>query len=556
VGSFTGDDGSGAEVDFIVTPLYDGTVDGTYDVLRWSRFGPFENPFGGLNQTGVFQGEIQARNVSDDGSISEGPRSRSFALRVDPSIVIEEFEPVIADCGAPALRGLGGVPYDLKVRALGLTPKTFRYTISGINGNEGFTVFEHTASGPTDRLGVDDPLVLNPVSASKGFHVMTIQVEAIDEQGNIVETVLPFSVHRPLEFHYDGNLQVAEYYAPVPVTGCIPGSIGNRVQYSETTSESRQSSVSITVSQNWSRATGQTNSSTWSEGYSEGSTRTRSQTDSASFSENESSSESYGVNYNSGSSNSVGFSSTDGENWGWNLSEGVTDEESLSRMEELSGKVGVNYSATVSAEGSIPGIAKVGGATTVGGNAEIGARNGNTVGERRSVRNDRGYSSGGNNASTDSYGSTTTESTSQSLSGSFALSSTTTRGHSITDSEARTQTRTYNLGGSTSDSQIVTEGMTEAEQQTWSESNTHSTLIGYSGVIPIGRYGVFYRQTVRHVRIAQVRTYNLCGVSELQGEMQFNEWTWAPDLAIGNECGATMPTSNLPETQCIIPPCQ
>jgi hypothetical protein len=556
VGDFAADDGSTVDVDFVVTPLYDGTLDDRFDVLRWSRFGPFENPFGGLNETGLFEGEIIARNVADDGTVKEGPRSRTFTLRVDPSIVIEEFEPVIADCGAPALRGLGGIPYDLKVRAVGFTPKTYRYTISDINGDEGFTQFEHAAGGPTDRLGVDDPLVLNPVPADKQFYVMTIRVEALDGNGNAVETVLPFSVHRPLEFHYDGALQVAEYLEPVPVTGCIPGSIGNRVQYSETTSESRQSSVSITVSQNWSRANGQTNSNTWQEGYTEGVTNTRSQTETASLSESESSSESYGVSYNSGSTNSVGYSSSDGENWGWNIVEGVTDEESLSRMEELSGKVGVNYAATVSAEGSIPGVAKVGGSTTVGGSAEVGARAGNTTGERRSVRNDRGYSGGGSHNEQQSFGSTTTESTSQNLSGTYALSATTTRGHSITDSEARSQSRTYNLGGSVAESEVVTTGMTEAEQQTWSESMTHSTLIGYSGVIPVGRFGVFYRQTIRHVRVAQVRTYNLCGVSELQGEMHFNEWTWAPDLAIGDECGATLPMSNLPERQCIVPPCQ
>lgn len=556
LGTFDADDGSSADVDFVVTPLYDGTLDERFDVLRWSRFGPFENPFGGLNETGVFEGQITARNVADDGSVKEGPRSRTFTLRVDPSIVIEEFEPVIADCGAPALRGLGGVPYDLRVRAVGFTPKTFRYTISNINGDDGFTRFEHAASGPTDRLGVDDPIVLNPVPDDKQFYVLTLRVEALDGKGNAVETVLPFSVHRPLEFHYDGKLRVAEYLEPVPVTGCIPGSIGNRVQYSETTSESRQSSVSITVSQNWSQANGQTNANTWQEGYSEGVTNTRSQTESASLSESESSSESYGVSYNSGSTNSVGYSSSDGENWGWNLVEGVTDENSVSRMEELSGKVGVEYSATVSAEGSIPGIAKVGGSTTVGGNAEVGARAGNTEGQRHSVRNDRGYSGGGSHNEQQSFGSTTTESTSQNLSGTYALSSTTTRGHSITDTEARSQTRTYNLGGSVTDSEVVTQGMTEAEQQTWSETVTTSTLVGYAGVIPVGRYGVFYRQTIRHVRVAQVRTYNLCGVSELQGEMHFNEWTWAPDLAIGDECGAELPTSNLPERQCIVPPCQ
>lgn len=87
------------------------------------------------------------------------------------------------------------------------------------------------------------------------------------------------------------------------------------------------------------------------------------------------------------------------------------------------------------------------------------------------------------------------------------------------------------------------------------ESSSHSTLTSYSSVIPTGRFGVFYRQTTRLVRRAEVFTYDLCGVIEKQGEMTFNEWTWAPELAIGSECGATLPPSTLPAAACFIEPC-
>ena len=47
---------------------------------------------------------------------------------------------------------------------------------------------------------------------------------------------------------------------PLPVSGCIPGSIHNRVTYSETDSETVQQSLSITVSRTWMQSHGTSSS--------------------------------------------------------------------------------------------------------------------------------------------------------------------------------------------------------------------------------------------------------------------------------------------------------
>jgi hypothetical protein len=565
VGTFFGDDGSEAEVNFSIFGLEDGVTNDAeqLDVARWSRFGPFENPFG-VNTTGVFRGSIFATVVRADGTEVRGPASRSFSLAVEPSLAIERLEPILADCGAPALRGLGGLPYEMTVRAVGFTPTLFRYEITNINGahQDDVTVFEHVAGGPSDTLGADEPFVFNPVDKlveEQGrvlaSYVSQIRVVATDAKGQEVETVLPFSVHRPMEVFFSGKREVAEYLEPVPVTGCIPGSIGNSVSYSEQKSESRQYSLSITVATDWSRSNGTSNDVSWQEGYGEGVTTSTSNSQSISLSEGRSTSESYGVSYDSAQSNSVGFDSSDGESWSWDFTEGVTDEESLSRSQELSAEAGLSTTVTLGAEGSIPGFAKASGSVSTQGSVSVGASTGTSQGRSHSNSRSQGFSASGSRNSSQSFGSTTTDSMGQSIDNSYTLSSDISQSHDVTDAVARDRSRTYSLGGSDSTSEVVSVGRSEAENQTWSESTTFTSTVELSSVIPVGKFAVFYRQTTRYVKRAQVRTYDLCGVSEVQGEMYLNEWSWAPGLAVGDTCGAELPPSNLPQAQCFIAPC-
>jgi hypothetical protein len=82
-----------------------------------------------------------------------------------------------------------------------------------------------------------------------------------------------------------------------------------------------------------------------------------------------------------------------------------------------------------------------------------------------------------------------------------------------------------------------------------------TTSRDFSAIIPRGQFGVFYRQTSRWVRRAEVRAFDRCGLASHLGELQFNEWNWAIDLAVGPVCDAQPPASNLPPARCHVPPC-
>jgi len=558
-GVYAGDDGSSTDAQFSFEPLFDGKAkrgSDEYEVLRWSRFGPFRIPFAAdLRVPGLFRGEIIATNVLVDGTQNSTSEPATFELRVEPSVAIEELQPIIADCGSPALRGLAGMAYRMQVRAIGLTPTNFSYTINEINGQSGPTTIGHAAYGPTDVLGELEPFVLNRVPDDVASYVTDIRVVATSEDGRVVETALPFTVHRPLEFYYDGTLGVAQYYEPVPVSGCMPGTVGNRVVYSESTTEALQRSVTIAVSRNWSTEHGVSNSSNWSEGYGEEVSNSTSVGQDVSLSETSGTEETYGVSYDHASSNEVGYETSSGENWNYNMTEGTTNATEQARLEQMSTDVNLSDTLSINGSVSIPGVADVGGENSVTAGVARGTMSNETNTTRTEQRQDRGYSVGGEQSETESFGSTTTDSSGTSVGGSYALSSTNSSSRSIEDTQARSQSHTMELGGATDISTVSSEGMTESEERTWVVSSEHTTLTEYSGFIPVDRFGVFYRQTLRLVRTGYLRSYDLCGRSEVQGKMNFNEWTWAPALAIGESCTPSLPKSDLPAAQCLIPPC-
>ncbi|MCA9541223.1 MAG: hypothetical protein KC620_20120, partial [Myxococcales bacterium] len=332
---------------------------------------------------------------------------------------------------------------------------------------------------------------------------------------------------------------------------CIPGSIGSAVEYSETHTETRQQSVSLTVSSNWRRQSGTTVSETLREGITVGESRSNSL--GGSEWEGEQSQETYGVSYNRSEANNMSYSSRDGESWSWNVNEGESNEDYESRMNMVFGEGSWSGTVGVSGEGSIPGFAKVSGRaeTTVG--VRVGASTQGTTGTRNRVSVDTGYGMSGNHDETQSFGSTVGESQGGSLSGSYAL--TQSRQRSFNDTESRQDSRSWNLSDGVSASEAVSEGMSEVEARTWVTSESLATRQSLRGFIPRTKVGIFYRQTSRWVRRAEVRTYDLCGLANHAGELQFNEWTWAAELAIGDDCSSEPPASELPEAQCYISPC-
>jgi hypothetical protein len=417
--------------------------------VRWGGFGPYRIPFGvSGEQTGMFVGTVHLRLVTPDGEVIDGAARTPIELRVLPSILVRDLQPTVARCGAPAVRAIGGVPYQLRVQAVGFEPVSFTYTLSAPALGVQPEAVRHLATGATDSLGADGSFVLPDVPEDVQAYGAIISVEARAADGSSRRSLFAIGVHRPIEVFYNGNVAVAEIFAPTPVSACIPGGeAGRSVSYTETMSETRSRGYSV----NWNE--------TW----------LTSQTHSTSRSSSETVSE----------QNSVSFSTTDGSSWHWN----------------------VGASTEFSGGGTLFGIIEAG--MKVGFNGEYGQE----------------------------YNHSTTQGTSR------------TTGLSRTETTTDTRSTTESEGGS------------EGEAFDWQVSSSEQLARGFSGDVIAGTYGVFYRQSVRLVRHAALVTYNLCGAAEVVGEVDFQDWTWSTDLALGNAC-PPLPASNLPEASCVLEPCQ
>ena len=551
-GVFTGQDGVKDAVHLTVSALIDGIDAEGRHLLRWNRFGPFRNPFTSRDRPGSFDGTLSAALDSGLGA-RRAISGTKVNITVGPSLIIEAFQPFNAACGAPALRALAGVPYHLTVRPVGLKATRFVYELNRVNGTDGVTRFSHELGGSpvaTDTLGQDEPLLFNPITDDEQSYVSAIRVVAYDEAGQSVETVLPISVHRPIEVNYGGHRDLAERYDPVPISGCIVGSINTEVCYSESREESRQQTVSVTVSTSFATEHGTSVQRDWQQGISEGMSTSRSE--GGSTSDAETVGEGYNVDYEQSESNEVGVATTDGETWDWSMSESDSVETYVSEMEEIYGSGTWSGTVGVSGSGSVPGFAKVTGKveTTVG--VEAGGSASTQEGVSRTGSSGRGFRAGGSTDTTRSFGSTTTDSRSESLSGHFAL--TTQRSSNFQDTQSRNESRVWSMGEGEAVSDSESEAFTQSEEQTWSHSTSLETSQSICGLIPRTQGGLFYRQTTRWVRRAEVRAYDLCGVATHLGELQFNEWTWAANLAIGESC-AQNPVSDFPAVACLVPPC-
>lgn len=558
-GVYVSDQGQQSEVSLSIQPIYDGEVElngKIYQRLRLSRLGPFRNPFSATGRPGVFKGTIRA--VLEDermGEVMADLQPRSFELNVGPSIQILEFQPTYADCGEPAIRALPGIPYRLRVQATGLSPNRYEFQIGKVNGDQGVYRYEHTYASPVseDIIGGEgEPLFFNQVGDGERFYVTSLKVIAHDDAAGLsAETAWPISVHRPLEVVYDGKRDLAERYEPEPVSGCIPGTLGTRVSYSESKSEYRQRTVSVTISQGWVRSQGQELNRRWSDGVSEG--QSQRQSLSSSESESEELSESMGLSYNQSDANNVNFTESNGESWSWSVTQGQSDSEFRDEMRDYYGSGSWETTVSAETEASVPLLAKGSYRGSVSVGVEAGGRVGNTTGVSTETSNQQGYTTAGSTNESRSFGSSTSEGRSQSINNSYALSR--SRSSSVSEDNALESSHTWNLSEGVSDSEVISESEQVAYDNTISNSNQETVTQSFGAFIPRGQMGIFYRQTTRWVRRAEVRSFDLCGVAQHVGELQFNEYTWAPDLAVAPSCEDKPPAPSLPEAACYIPPC-
>jgi len=471
--------------------------------------------------------------------------THSMPIRIAPSVIIESIC-AIENCQSLTGNVIQQIPQKIKVSTTGFRPIKYTYRISTLND---VLTFENEYNNPIDIDWIQNvimPVVPNSISS----YIATLRVEAEDVEGNVIETSLPFRVVRPMEVKHFGKYELAEIYEPIPVSGCIVGSIGNNVSYSESTTETRQNSINIVISKSWSdsNSTNVTNNTT--EGMSIG--ETRNVVNSSSLSESETFSENETVSSSSSDGTSSTFSTDDGESWAWNMTESNTSGNS--NTSNGSTTIGGNASVTVGVEGegSLPFLAKASGsvATTVGVSGSY--TNGSSETNSNSSSAGRGYTTSGSQNNGRAFGSVQNVSNSSSLSGTYAYNN--SDSFSSSQGNGQSSTRVWNMSEAVNSGKIVTTGDSESISETIVESTASTTTFSYSSYIPLGRSGIFYRQTSRWTRLSEIITYDLNGFPSHAGYISMSSWSWAPSLSIGESC-KEIPEPQMEPATCYIPPC-
>ena len=466
-------------------------------------------------------------------------------IDIQSSVIINSFC-VTKDCNSLTGNVLQNTLAKLKISTYRIAAKKITYDF--ITPYESFTI-NHEFTNAVDEDWVDN-ITFRSVPLEYSSYVATVLITVEDFEGNVSETALPFKVVRPLEIKHFGKHELAEVYEPVPVTGCIPGSVGNNVQYSESVSETRQNSVSITINNSW------TNSSSFSEtaGQTDGITvgQTQNTIISSSLSESETFGETETNNSSSSEATNIVYNTSDGETWSWSLDESQTNGSTNSSSSNTNTSVDGRVTTGFTGEGSLPFLAKASGKVEVSAGVSRGWGNSESSGEIESDTTSRGYSTGGSSQNGRSYGSVQNNVRSHSLSGTYVLSSSTS--NTITESSGLSSNRVWNMSESSTSGKTVSEANSESLAKTIVDSSTSSTTFSYSAYIPRGRYGVFFRQTSRYVKLSEIIKYDLNGYPAHAGFIAMNSWSWAPELTIANSCETAM-QNNMPEPKCIIQPC-
>ena len=471
--------------------------------------------------------------------------SYTFPVNIDNSLIIKSLCST-KDCDVLSGNIIEEVKNTLKVHVAGIRAVKYTYYISGLD-NIYSIVHEYDLPVNSD---VFDNITMNKVPKELSSYIVSIRVVAEDINGEFVESAIPIRVVRPLEVKHYGKYELAEVYEPVPVSGCIIGSLGNNVNYSESSTETRQNSLNIVISKSWSDSNSKNINTSETEGLSIG--ETQSVVNSSSLSSSETNSENETYSSATSDNESINFSSTDGENWSWSLNESNTQGSSTSNSN--GNTIGGNASVSVGAsgEGSLPFLAKASGSieTTVG----VSGSNTNTEtnADSNSQTNGRVYTTSGVRNESASYGTAQNITNSSSLTGSYAVSR--SDSNSLSQGNTDSSTRVWNMSNSINSGKVVTIGDSESISQTIVESISSTTTFSYSGFIPRGRSGLFYRQTSRWTKLSEIISYDINGIPYHAGYITMNTWSWAPELALGNSC-KEIPQPKMESATCYISPC-
>ncbi len=297
-GTFQTTSGKVSKVKLEVTPKYKNQ-----GVTVWN-FGP-NIPFSTEEDTGTFRGTVRVRNIGLNGQVKNGSQAIGVEIQVMPSILIRQMRPLHAGCAAGITATVGDTPFLFELKAVGLksgsplAPMRFIYTFMKQNfqfkgylssqiGMDPESLFPKTGpvsvinditNGTVSKLGSGTSknvhitqggyntgmasmtygadklfglthLYTAPVALSHGdYFSATMNVVAIDNNGNKAKRTISLKVWNPIEVGYDGKTTLVRTFDPVPVSGCIPGGdIGRDVTYKEAKSEMRQRSFKFSSS--------------------------------------------------------------------------------------------------------------------------------------------------------------------------------------------------------------------------------------------------------------------------------------------------------------------
>lgn len=524
-GVFRGASGSESPVDLTVSLQAD--ADGQ---LPWTRFGGHRVPFGVGDELGELEGSIAAANRYFDGvAAGEGEAShpdrrdavpshgRAVRLPIEPSIVVLDFRASNdqanweSDCIEPTPVAFAGVDYVMRVKALGFGPTRVEMQIS-----EGLEIDGQPSRGITS---VDvEPSASDPDEAAlimrfaqvpdhaEGFR-MTVLVAAWDDDGHRRSLAYPFVVRRPLQVYFTTPMEIAEVYAPEPVTGCTPGGeTGVESQYSESHSETRTREIAHATQSGWELTRGAEHAETWSHATSTGIAHEESRevrvADTRVEGGSSSQTRSFSRTNDRSRSRTVGFERSSSDSW------------------QAGGSGGLDL-----------------GVFSIGADASRGW----VDGESRS------------RSSTRTSGRSTTRGSSSSSEAHWQRTQTYEEMNGYSDTTTYEETDEYAVAETRSESIAASLGATETESL--SVSTTDTTSLQTTADIPPGRFGVWYRQTTRLVRQGVVVAYDFCGNGSPVGTVTLEDWAWAPNLAVGPSCDGQLPPSNFPAAQCYTPPC-
>ncbi len=464
--------------------------------------------------------------------------SDQIPITLNPSIVIKSL---CATNNCDSLTGnvIGNLPQKIKVETFGIQPVSYKYII---NTKKDSVTFINEYNSPVSNDYFDN-IIWQPPSDDESFYLTSIIVIATDKDGFEVMNALPVKVVRPLEIRYDGSYELAQIFEPMPVSGCITGSIDNRIEYSESKSETRENSIDIMISNNWNNSVGLSISQELTEGIQI--SQSVGNSISSTSEQSESTENGWETSQSTGTSNEFNWSTSNGETWDFNNSNSVSTSQTNETQNEINGSVTVG----VEGEGSLPFLGKIGGNVSTTGGVRRGWNNSNTSSNEKI----QGYSVGGNTEKTQSFGSVQTDESTTGLSGAYVVGK--SFSNSLETNEEKSNTRVWDMSNGTTNENIISAGNEESISKTQTTSTSVTTSLNFSVFLPRERKGIFYRQTSRWIREIKIITYDMNGTPKLAGKMLANEWNWAVSMSIGDTCQEISKPNNMEVASCFIEPC-